>query len=80
MTREDQKLLNRNFKLNIAVIITLLGSTATFVYKGTDFVKSIEYSINDNYKESSTNKKSIAELKLLYSDHERRIMSLEHSK
>lgn len=47
MTTKDSTLLNQNVRLSIATIFTLIGCTATFVWKGAQFATQIANKVDN---------------------------------
>lgn len=80
MTQQETTLLKRNFKMNLAVILTIISCTATFVYQGSVFVSKITQAQAVNTINIANNHGDVEQLKSTTLDHEIRLTKLESSK
>lgn len=62
MTDKDTSLLNRNFNMNLIAIFTLIGCTATFVWKGGEFANQISNQVYINARDIARNNEQQADM------------------
>lgn len=61
MTSSDKTILERNFNMNLVVVIALVSCTATFVWKGSEFANKISNQVDMNSRDIATMEKEIKE-------------------
>lgn len=85
MTERETNLLERNFKLNVTAIITLVCCTASFVWFGAQYTNEIKQSVYVNHNGVNRNSErlnsitqQVHRLNDMNTDHEIRLSRLEH--